>query len=417
MANIKFPIGIQIMFMEGLLNEGIEKSLYQMKEYGGIDHIFLLANVDFWNTKQYGILPHNPIKKDITACGFYYQYDPKFYDGTIIKPVMPHDKRIYEENSFAKIIDIAHKIGMKSYALILNRFPNSEDFMDCHMVCINGKYIPKVLCHNNPNVRELYFSIVRDILTNQPVDGIFLALLNHYTQFGFQTLTNELAADLGISSFSSPEMGLSCFCKYCVNQAEKEGLNVKNIKRGLLRGIKEGWIPNGIENMTTPDSVFSMLLDIPEYLDWCRYRSKTFTNLHQKIYEIAKTIKPNCEVALDIYGPHDSWKYATNYNTLTKYCDWVKPMFYSSTFPGKALSPDEIRLETSNSKKLAGSEISVIPGILCIINKSEKKVIHDSIVAVFEGGADGIIISWDYSLIPFDHLRIAYRTMMDHIQQ
>ncbi|QPM69098.1 hypothetical protein RT761_02326 [Atribacter laminatus] len=396
-------IGMQIHFIQELFDEGIEKALLFLRNEGKINSIFVASQHDYLDSSGFDSLYHNKKRNKHVVNGYFFDHQLDKYDSTPIKPMKDVDLFLSSKDPFGDIQYYAKKLGFKFYAMILNRWPQSDLFPDCHMKSINGKIIPKVLCANNPKVMNLYKSIIKDLATKYDLDGIFLALLDHYVQFGFIHLTDELAYSLGIKRFNSPEVGLACFCDYCTKKATSEGIDIEKIKKGLYRGIEMGIIPHHVENITSPDEVFNFLDKVPEFLQWMHFRSKSFTEIHKELYKYIKKLNPSIQVALNTYGPADSWKYAANFNDLVSQCDWVKPMFYSGTYPGLPKTPEQVKVEMSKAVKYAKDK-PVVAGINGIGSASNLENIRKSFSSALSAGSKGLILSWDYALIPLEHI-------------
>jgi hypothetical protein len=145
-------------------------------------------------------------------------------------------------------------------------------------------------------------------------------------------------------------------------------------------------------------------MQVPEFLDWMRFRADTFTELHRELFDWTKSLNQSCFVALNTYGPADSWKYAANYQKLATNCDWIKPMFYSGTYPGLPRTPDEIGDLTRDAVQDAKGK-PVVSGINGIGSKATGDSITISFEQTIKAGASGIILSWDYALIPLNHIK------------
>ncbi|MBI2339326.1 MAG: hypothetical protein HYU99_03015 [Deltaproteobacteria bacterium] len=376
---------------------------------GGVNTLLLSTHIDFQSTRDWGKLTH--ANRDFFECeGFNCDVDLKYYEDTQIKPTKSKTTELASRDLFSEVARAAKKKGIQVYALILHRFPNVERYKEMNMRAVNGEIIPAILCHNHPEVRQFYKCLVDHLDAEYNLDGFCYALLDHYSLFGFQTLTDELANTLGIKRFANPEMGLSCFCDVCAAEAAQQGINVEKIKRGLMRGVKSGSIPGQVEKMTTADEAIRFLLDVPQYLEWLRFRSSIMERLHRELYEYIKEKEKHYTVGLDIYGAKDDWKYQTRFHKLAAYCDWIKPMFYSCTYD-EPLSPQEIGDGVRLAKTLSGKPI--FPGINCLASEPEDKI-KEGIKHAMMSGADGLILSWDYSLIPFSHLRIAKEQLEKH---
>lgn len=400
MAN-RFFIGMQTWYITEFLNKGIEETIDSMIKEGAINTLLLGINMDYETTKNWGRLAHSD-KEFLETGGCIYDIDLKYYEKTTIKPLKTKLPEFRERDLLSEITEKAKQKGMEVYALIIHRFQEVNNYPDLHMRAINGEKIPSVLCHNNPEVQKFYKCMIDNIHEKYKIDGFCLGLLDHYALFGFQTLTDELASTLGIKRFSNPALGLSCFCNVCVNQAKNIGIDVKKIKKGLLRGIEMGYIPDKIEKMSKDYEAIGFLLNVPEYLEWLRFRSSRLTEFHKVLYEYIKNKNENYKVGLDIYGAKDDWKYQTKFIDIVKYCDWIKPMFYSSTYEG-SLGPKEIGEGVMLAKILSSKPIYA--GINCLISEPKKKI-SESVLYAIKNNTDGIVLSFDYALIPDNHMNV-----------
>jgi len=406
----KTIIGMQVHFIVELFDEGLSRSLDLMME-NGINTLFLLTHIDYMDSSYWGQLSHNPKRKKIIASGFFYNPHGSYYRNTKIKPVKTRDPQLKDIDPLREVIKAAKKREMQCYAMSLHRIPFSSRYSDCLMRNILDQPVPNIFCLNNPQVVHFYEGLIKDLIQNYELDGIFLALFDHSIQFGFRKLTDEMVEITNSIRLEKPEEALLCFCKHCVKIAELKGLNVADIKRGLLKGVQSGWLSEQVENLTTAGDVFRFLLRVPEYLEWLRFKVECNIEIHQNIYQLIKELNSRLIVGLDIYGPDDCWKYGTDFELLCKHSDWVKPMFYSGTYPARPLTPKRVYAETKKAIGVGGKNICVIPGIQ-VINQS-KKIVRDSIKQAFEAGAKGVILSWDYGLIPLENLKIAKTTLKE----
>lgn len=397
-------IGMQVHFLQELEDEGVDQVLDFLQCEGLINTLFIATQHDYLASSGFDRLYHNRKgKTEHEVNGYFFEFDESYYSGTFAKPV-PCPYTGSSQDLFRLIIEKCRKRGIATYAMILNRWPNSDLYPEYHMRAVNGGIVPKVFCAHNPGVRNLYKGLIRDLLDHYELDGLFLGLLDHYVQFGFEHLTDELAYALGVNKFKTPEVGLSCFCEHCLEKAIKQGIDVEKIRSGLLKGVACGWIPHKVESMLSADDAFRFLTEVPEYLEWMRFRTKEFTGLHEELYGFSKQIKPEIQIALNTYGPSDSWKYCADYGELKKYSDWMKPMFYSGTYPGKPHSLANIRMQTRKAVEM-GEVKPVVAGINGIGSVATPENVIQGLEATTEGGATGAILAWDYAMIPLDNIR------------
>ena len=407
-----FIIGTQTWFMAEFLDDGLDRAVNNLVEKGGVNTLLIGTHLDYQSTKNWGKLPHNPIREEHAADGFFYNFDISKYNRTRIKPVSSTQFKTQEIDVFNEVLKESRKVGIQCYALILHRFPDVDSYPELHMRTVKGDKVPSILCHHQPEVREFYKCMIDDLIDNYELDGFCLALLDHYHQFGFETLTDELADSLGIKKFSNPEMGLACFCNACTKRAEMEGIDVEKIRNGLIKGIDKGLIPYKVESAITAGDSFRLIMDVPEYLEWLRFRSSLFTEFHKELKEYIKSKNEKMLLSLDIYGPDDAWKYQTDYYSLTEQCKWVKPMFYSGTYPGRPITPEIIGVQTRKCIENSKEGVLVVPGISGLSSESPKEI-SKSIREAVKNNASGIILSWDYSLIPYENLEIFGNTLRE----
>lgn len=400
-------IGMQVHFVGELIDEGIEKSLDTMQQIGGINTIFMLVNMDRMDSNFWGKLTHNPNpkRKNLSISGFFYEPHTKYYAKTKIKPVKTKDPTLHGIDIIQKTLEAAKRRDMKFYVMILHHFPFSENEQDCFIVDIQGRRIPGVFCINNPNVRDLYYGMVEDLLRNYDLDGIFLGLLDHCVQFGFRTLTDEMVELAKKKELDHPEMGLTCFCQHCVQLAKKKGIDIEIIKKGLQRAVSQHLIPEKVEKLTTTGDAMQFLLRVSEYFQWLTFRAQCCSDVHHEIYELAKSIKPDVQVALDIHGPDDSWKFGSDFHSLSQFSDWVKPMFYSGTYPAPPSSPEEVYEETKKALRETDGKTDIVAGVDAVSQSSNR--IKQSVTQAIKAGSRGIIVSWDYALICLENMKAA----------
>ena len=407
----KFMNGMQCVFIAEILKEGIDNALDRMTNEGGTNALLLFTHHDYITAKNWNIKLTHTNSEDTSIEGYWFNFDPKYYKDTVIKPIESKTPGLKNRDAFMEIATAAKEKGLKVYALIVHRpaavhhAEEYDKYEELHMRTVNGQKVPAVLCQNQPEVKKFYSALFDNLddKYKDVLDGFCLALTDHYALFGFETLTDELADTLGIKRFSNPEMGLSCFCNVCVKQAKEQGIDVEEIKKGLLKGIELGYIPEKIERMSKADEVIRFLLDIPEYLEWLRFRSSIHTEMHKRLYKYIKDKKSSYEVGLDIYGAKDDWKYQSRFPEIAKYCDWCKLMYYSSTY-GEPLTPEDIGEGVKVAKSLTDKPI--YSGIFAH-NTEPPENVKEGIDCSFKNGADGIVLSWDYTAIPFENMNVA----------
>ena len=403
-----FPVVMQSWFLEELQDDGWENAIQDMIVEGGVNALLVGTHLDMVHTTDFGHLPHNPAgKTELTSTDFLMDIDPAAYADCAIKPRKTSNARLRDIDAFAETVRAANELDVRTYALIVHRFSEVASYPEYHMRAVNGEMIPAVLCHHQPEVRKYYRALITDIIERYPeLDGFAFALLDHYAQYGFEALTDELAATLGIRRFSAPEFGLSCFCNICVERAAAEGIDVERIRANLLKGVELGWIPHRVERMTDAGEAFRFAREVPAFIEWLTFRSSLMTEFHTELSDHAHSLRPDIDISLDIYGPNDDWKYQSDFAALSHTCSWIKPMFYSGTYPGIAYTPERIKKETIASREAAAPGVKLLPGVSCLAAEPPDKV-RGAIQGALAGGADGVVLSWDWALVSYENLRVA----------
>ena len=409
-----FPIVMQAWFLEELLDDGWENAIQDMIVEGGVNALLVGTHLDAQTTSDWGPLPHNPAGKSaLTTTDFLMDIDPAVYADCAIKPRKTSHPRLRGIDAFAETVRAANELDVRTYALFTHRFSEVESYPGYHMRAVNGEMIPAVLCHHQPEVRKYYRALIKDVIDRYPeLDGFAFGLLDHYAQYGFEALTDELAATLGIQRFSAPEFGLSCFCDVCVERAADQGIDVERVRANLLKGVESGWIPHRVERMTDAGEAFRFAREVPAFVEWFAFRSSLMTEFHTELSDYAHSLRPDIDISLDIYGPNDDWKYQSDFAALSRTCSWIKPMFYSGTYPGIAYTPERIAKETMASREAAAPGVKLLPGVSCLADEPGDKI-RGAIEGTLAGGADGVVLSWDWALVSYENLRAARDTLRE----
>jgi len=84
-------------------------------------------------------------------------------------------------------------------------------------------------------------------------------------------------------------------------------------------------------------------------------------------------------------------------------------MYYSSTY-GEPLTPEDIGEGVKVAKSLTDKPI--YSGIFAHDTESPEKV-KEGIDYSIKGGADGIVLSWDYAAVPFENMNVAKKRLKE----
>jgi hypothetical protein len=80
-------------------------------------------------------------------------------------------------------------------------------------------------------------------------------------------------------------------------------------------------------------------------------------------------------------------------------------MYYSGTYPGTTFSPERVYEETLAAIGETKHRVGIVPGInACLLGPDD---VGKSVEQALSAGADGVVISRDYALIPLETMEAA----------
>lgn len=175
-------------------------------------------------------------------------------------------------------------------------------------------------CPNNPTVRAKTLDRLRELLARYPFDGVFVDKMR----------------------FPSPANGVeevaSCFCDHCRDAAAASGLDLTAVAQAFERGLVNGYPSTAggrrdaepwLTILAGPDTLLSRFL---------RFRSDSITRLIVDVH--AEASRLGRKVSLDLFSPGLAPLVGQDYDALTQYASWAKPMTYRM-----AQGPAGLRLE------------------------------------------------------------------------
>ncbi len=178
-----------------------------------------------------------------------------------------------------------------------------DDEFKC--VRIDGKYISGVeskSCPNNPNVREYIKARIRDIVEHYPEIDAF-----YFDHLEFPTYTFE--------------DNFNCFCEHCMKEAERKGVELKEIKEKLYPYYEK------IEHLTEQE--LSELLSHEAFIELSHFKWECIKDIAIETRETIKDASNN-KIKFGITGftPAFSLFGSRNYEEIGDLCDIVLPKFY-----------------------------------------------------------------------------------------
>jgi len=328
-----------------------------------------------------------------------------------------------------------HKIGKK--------YEGSQQLVGLDLEPIRKPWI----CPNNVESTRSIIEETHFILDKHDVDGLFIDVFRYPSPYD------------GLLSM------LSCFCDSCMAKAEEMDIDLEKTRNGIKDFVKKICSLSKEEIVTLKkrlnrSKAFDYLLHDPQVLNFLKFRSHSINYFVRNVEQLVK--ESGRELGLDIFSPSLSWLVGQDYSLLKDKCSWMKPMVYCtalgtaclpaeiiglarglqklntrlsdndliymvSNFLGLPLQykdlnemesrglPEEmVRLETTRAKEAVERRVPIYTGIeavvtdICSISpeRAESYVKH-----AIEGGADGIILSWDIALVPIENLKAIKKTL------
>jgi len=441
-------IGLQIGAVS-FVDEGVEPVLDILQSKGSVNTLFIAAF-----TYGRGIagrqVPGQPLPdhgkqqydSDTFHGGSYAAIHSQYYSNTPLKNLRAPDLGAYDV--FASVLPASRKRGMKNIAWFEDVFrsdiPNVAQVQEKDLHGRNAD----TLCFNNPGYRSFLLDLVEDYARSWELDGI---MWGSERQGAF---ANALGSKHG--GRSSDPGKVTCFCDYCQKKATARGINVSRARDGFLQLEKFVRASRGGTAPTDGGYVelWRLMLRYPELLAWENLWHDSLRETYKAIYDKVKSVKPQMGVGwhiwhnnsfspiyraeqdLQVIAPYSDFLKIVIYNNcggerLAGYIESVAKTQYGGVAPeslldfhyqvlgykdeGKlaqishnGLSSDYVLRETKRAHAdLAGAKTKLWPGIDIDIptaadhSKCSPKGVHDAVLAAFQGGADGVILSRKYS--------------------
>jgi hypothetical protein len=268
---------------------------------------------------------------------------------------------------------------------------------------------------------------------------------------------------LSLSQSNGQDPGrTTCFCEFCQKKARERGIDVERARQGfgeieaLVRASRAGTAPR--------DGHFAacwrLLLKYPELLAWASLWIDSRHALQSAIYSRVKSVNPALQVGWHVwqnmsFSPFQ--RAEEDFAAMTGFSDFLRPALYPSvagerfqrfvagartTFlgdlpPGEALdvlyrqlnyggeapldsvaaaglSADYVERETRRAVAgVAGTAVQIWPGLGFDVpgapeaNHSTPDSVNRGVKAVFKGGAQGVILSRNYTEMKPENLSAA----------
>ena len=358
-----------------------------------------------------------------------------------------------------KVIPIAKKHGIRTFPFVLedNSLPAAvrADWETLYEVDHHGRRTtghPGGPCFNNPGYQNFTLGLVEDYARSYDIGGL---MWGSERQGG-------LLNTLGISQSSGQDPGrTTCFCEFCQKKGKERGIDVERARRGYA--AMEAFVRNGRAGQRPRDGYFAefwrLLLKNPEVLDWENLWATSRHELQAAVYRRVKGVNPALQVGWHVwqnvsFSPFQ--RAEENLEDLADCSDFIRPALYNNVAGGRfkafakgahesvfgdltleatvelltgqlnyteapydklaatGFSADYVERETRRSvAAVAGHPVQIWPGvdIDVPVSAGESHCTPDGVAAAvkaaFKGGAEGIILSRNYTEMKPENLSAA----------
>ena len=447
-------IGIQIG-APSFVDEGVEACLDTIQERACVNTLFAMVysykeglSGRAWPPADHGRQQPRPKFHG----GYYATLHSKYYKNTLFKD-NPQILRAPDEGDFdvlASVLPVARKRGIKTIAWVADQIHDEiPHFQEMAEVDLHGRKLSQV-CFNNPHFRSYLLAMVEDCVRSYEIDG----LLWRSERWG--ALSNALSLSRGAGIVKNTE--IACFCPYCLEKGNKQGINVERTREGYR--VLEDYVAAARAGRRPLDGYYvtfwRILLRYPEILAWDMFWNDSLRQIYKTVYAKAKSIKPDLPVGWAL--PHaisfnPFYRAIADLQELAKYSNFIKIIAYHSDggsrcakyvdalqniylqdlsrdealafeyrimgfsegsydeIRAKGLSSDYIYRETKAWVAGAmGTPLQVWPGIDVDVSPGEddpprsREGVCDAVLAAFRANAPGVILSRMYSEMTLDHL-------------
>lgn len=379
--------------------------------------------------------------------GNYATIHPQYYAGTTLGPAGRAPEHP-DWDIFEAVLPEAKRRGMQciawieesSYAQELRNYPN---FPKCLEVDAWGRPA-KRFCFNNPDYRTWHLSIVEDYAKSYNLDGI--------------AWCSERPGPLNLLMQGPVQPdAISCFCSHCQAIARERGIDVRRAQEGYRKALE--WNTRVAAGNRPADGAFvsfwRLLLQYPELLAWQTLWTDSQRRVYRDIYGVAKACKPELQVGWHVYHNisfSPFYRADQDYAELSRCSDFLKVVIYNNCagprfhawignicrslfadaspaevyplmlkllqldegpydeLPKTGFTADYVRRETIRAVAGVEGRCQIYPGIDIDIptpgdtTQCSRDGVKAAVLAAFEGGAQGVVLSRKYSEMWLEHL-------------
>jgi hypothetical protein len=458
------PIFIQVS-AASLNYEGVDKVLDIVQERAGVNALMLpVFGSDYGFAggpdSDQPLPDHGPRQSDEGTLhgGDFANIHLQYYSGTILR-----NFRAPDEGKFDILGDVVPKAKarkMKCYSYFIDEFnPRYIDGFEevAAEVDIYGRPTGNA-CLNNPQIRNLFYSLAEDWIKSYDIDGIMWA--------------SERLGPLGnaIVAYEDRFNGraeVTCFCPYCRQKGRDRGIDVERAREGLQTLLR--WAEAARSGPRPADGYFvtfwRVLAEYPEILAWEKLWTDNKYEIYSMLYGEAKSIRP--DIAVGWHLSHNNsfspfFRAELDYRKLVGISDFLKVVMYNDCagprlanyirnihstifkdfspeevldidykmlgykgeanlqdIPHVGLSANYVAEETRRALEGVQGQVNIYPGIGIDVptgpgdKKTTPESARDAVRAALTSGAHGIVLSRRYSEMHLANLSGAGQALKD----
>ena len=309
-------------------DEGVDKVLDTVQERAGVNTL-LIAVFSYGRGIEGRQIPGHPLPDhgvqkydtDTFHGGDYAEVHAEYYGDTIFKNFRAPDLGSFDV--LGEVIPKAKQRGMKSICWFEDVYNPRllDNFEKAAEVDVYGRKTGQA-CLNNPYVRNFLSSLVEDWTKSYDVDGVMWCSERQ------GPLNHAIDAHNGRTT-------LTCFCQYCTQKGEQQGINVQRARQGFMH--LDQWVRAAWTQPRPSDGYFvsfwRLLLEYPEILAWEKFWTDSQQEVYGRIYGTVKSINRNVLAGFHImhlnsFSPF--YRAEQDYRKIRQHADVLKVVMYNN---------------------------------------------------------------------------------------
>lgn len=289
----------------------------------------------------------------------FWDPDLSYYKDSSVKPRRSDD--FGDKDNVEAMVKALHQEGIAFSPLVPMCAAERivQERTDMAVENIYGAKDRLFLCYNNPDVKAYRFAMVRELSERYDIDHMMLDKIPQ--------IMLEQNAFNGIFDPPLRTIGSFCFCRHCVAQARKSGLDLQEVRQRSLAIAQRSldlppWLIAAQGSKLVGDTEMPLLLlEEPLLYAMLQFRFESAVEFVREAREILKRNKPRADLQAAFVPPshvgHDmtsprAWMTTQSYQ---KYRRVVDEIFCCIHAP-----PDIVRFETARAVAAAEGKLRVV---------------------------------------------------------